>query len=347
MMRERNGLWNKGTLVFTGIILSLTALFPLFVKSEYLLHIGILILIWSFIATSWAMMGRFGLVSLGHGVFMGIGAYTAGILFNKFGLIPWVGLGAGIFVSLAVASITGYACFRFGVLGDYFALITLALVEIFALLIEVLRDFTEGSLGMTIKAPGDMNSFLSMQFGSKIPAYYLALAFFIFGLVVWILIEKSKLRDALKAIEDDEVASRCVGINVTKYKMIVTNISAVLTTMGGFYYGFYIGYINPRTVSGVELSLQIAFMAILGGMNYLMGPFVGTTIMISLQEYLRVMYGTKISGLSEVVYGVLLIVIIISMPQGIWGVFERLFSSRKRDVDPEDLEGDPELVSEK
>ena len=100
----------------------------LFASAEkYYLHLAIQILLWAFIYTGWSLMGRFGLVSFGHGAFTGIGAYTAVLLWNLAGLTPWLGIPLGVVLAVGTAVLIGYPCFRFGITGHYFALVTLAL----------------------------------------------------------------------------------------------------------------------------------------------------------------------------------------------------------------------------
>ena len=107
---------------------------------NYPLHLAILVLLWGYIYTSWALMGRLGLVSFGHGAFMGIGAYTVVMLWNHFGLSPWLGALAALAFTALVALLIGYPCFRFRIVGHYFALVTLALSEVARLVIVALFD---------------------------------------------------------------------------------------------------------------------------------------------------------------------------------------------------------------
>ncbi|MCZ6524523.1 MAG: branched-chain amino acid ABC transporter permease, partial [Alphaproteobacteria bacterium] len=121
---------------------------PLVGIPSYYLHVIILILIWGFIYTAWSIMGRFGLVSLGHGAFMGIGAYTVAMLWNTYELTPWIGIPVALALAAAVGLIIGYPCCRFRIVGHYFALVTLALGEVVLLTVVALRDHTGGSLGL-------------------------------------------------------------------------------------------------------------------------------------------------------------------------------------------------------
>jgi branched-chain amino acid transport system permease protein len=309
------------------ILFAAVGLFPVFFPSPYLIHIGILIFIWSFITTAWSYMGRFGLVSLGHGAFLGLGAYTSGLLFNFYGLSPWIGMLLGGVVAVFFAMLIGYACFRFGVIGDYFALVTLALGEVVALTIIAFRDITGGSLGFTLKSKG--TSLLYFQSEQKIHFYYISVAFLILALLVWKWIDRSKMQKALRAIGEDEIAASTLGVGIIRYKMIITSISAFMTAIGAVLYAQYITYLNPHTLSGVPPSLEIAFKAILGGMFSLWGATVGTALIVSLEEYFRVAYGSTFVGFSQIIYGLALVLLIIFLPKGIYGTLQELVKKKR------------------
>src|SRR5256885_3749689 len=130
---------------------------------QYVLHVLIQIFIWAFIGGAWSLMGRFGLVSLGHGAFRGIGAYTTTLLWNFFGLTPWLGALVAMAVTGIFAVVVAYPCSRFQVVGHYFGLVALAVGEVVRLLIVAERDWTGGSLGVTVK-PAGHDSLLALQF---------------------------------------------------------------------------------------------------------------------------------------------------------------------------------------
>ena len=296
---------------------------------QYYMHVLITILIWSFTYTSWSIMGRFGLVSLGHGAFMGVGAYTVAMLWNYLSLTPWIGIPLALLFSMAVAILIGYPCFRFRIVGHYFALVTLALSEVILMLIMALRDHTGGSLGLTPERFGEGTSLYALQFADKETFYLIALVSWAFGIWVWKKVDTSMARYALDAISEDEDAAASVGINVTRQKLRITVISAVMTAFGGILYGQYQMYINPHTVSGVGISLQIVFAVVAGGMYVALGPTVGAIITISLAEFLRVLIGTAMVGLDTTIYGLMLILFIIFLPQGILGAILARGSRKK------------------
>jgi branched-chain amino acid transport system permease protein len=302
------------------------------VTPPYFLHLSIQILLWAFIYTAWSLMGRFGFVSLGHGAFTGIGAYVPALLWNDYGLTPWIGIPIGVLLSALLAVIIGYPCFRLRVIGHYFALVTLALGQVVLLFVVAERNITGGSLGMTQKIAG--HSWYALQFPNKIYFYAIALFVWLLGLLIWRWIDRGIGREALEAISEDEEAAAAVGIDVLREKLRVTVISAAMTALGGALIGQYLMYINPETVSGIAVSLQIVFAAIAGGMYSMLGPTVGSLLTLVLTEGLRVRFGTNFIGAANTIYGILLILFIIFMPRGIIGLAETLRRSRRKAATP-------------
>ncbi|MBP6813903.1 MAG: branched-chain amino acid ABC transporter permease [Burkholderiaceae bacterium] len=306
------------------VLLALAFAIPFTGVGNYPLHLMVMALLWSFIYTSWAIMGRLGLVSFGHGAFLGIGAYTVVLLWNLFGISPWIGAVVALVITLVVALVIGYPCFRFKIVGHYFALVTLALSEVTRLIIVGMRDVTGGSLGITPKsalAEGATWSLPAMQFSSKVTWFYLMLACWLVALFVWHRVDRSMNRLALEAISEEEDAAASIGINVSRAKLSVTLLSAAMTCIGGVLYAQYQSYVNPETVSGIGISLQMVFGVIAGGMFVMLGPTVGAIFLLVLSEGLRVMIGNDVLGIDTTIYGLLLILFIIFMPKGILGAF--------------------------
>jgi branched-chain amino acid transport system permease protein len=315
-----------------GVLAALLLVVPFLLiggTGQYILHVLIQMFIWSFVGQAWSLMGRFGLVSLGHGAFLGLGAYTVALLWNFFGLTPWVGAVIAVAGTALFAAVIAYPCSRFRVVGHYFALVTLAVGEVIRLLIIAERDWTGGSLGLTLKTAGS-DSFLAVQFADRRVFYYGTLALWAVGLWVWWRLDRSMARDAMEAIGEDETAAASVGIHVTRFKIGITMLSAALTALGGVAYAQYIAYVNPETLSGIGVSLRIVFAVVLGGMYTLLGPTVGTVLTIALSESLRIAFGLKFIGMAETIYGLLLVLFIIFLPAGIWGGLTRLLARPTR-----------------
>ena len=239
---------------------------PFWFHQPYPLHIIILILIWSFVYTSWSVMGRFGLVSLGHGGFMGIGAYVTALLWNHYHLTPWLGIPIAVLAAVAVALLIGYPCFRFRITGHYFALLTLALSAIVLQIVTASRDLTGGSLGYTPERYQGGSSIYALQFIGKQTWYLIALGIWAVGLLIRHSVERSMLRHALEAIAEDEDAAAAAGVHVTAEKLKITALSAAMTAFAGAIYCQYQMFISPDTVSGISVSLQMVFAAVVGGL---------------------------------------------------------------------------------
>jgi branched-chain amino acid transport system permease protein len=313
-------------------------------SEKYYLHLLIQILLWSFIYTGWSLMGRFGLTSLGHGAFTGIGAYTTVLLWNFAGLTPWLGIPVGVVLSVIVALLVGYPCFRLRITGHYFALMTLALTEFVRLCIVGLRDYTGGSLGTQPRRYGDGVSLYAMQFEpDRVLSYYVALALWAFGIWMWLKVDRSMDRYALDAANQDEDAAASVGIDVTREKLKITGLSAAMCALGGAIYGQYQMYIGPDTIAGLGVSLNIFFAVIAGGLWVPLGPTVGAVFTQLLSETLRVgmqgsatlrdWLGSAALALDTAVYGLLLVLFIIYMPKGILGTLMEWRGRRKRIAD--------------
>lgn len=306
-------------------------LLPLFNPGQYAIHLIIIGLMWSYIYTSWSIMGRLGLVSFGHGAFLGIGAYTGVLMWNYLGVSPWIGAIAAIGVTALLAVVIGYPCFRLKIVGHYFALVTLALSEVVRLVIVGLRDYTGGSLGMTPNTAlgqGRDVAVWAMQFSDKRIWLYLMLACWLAGLWIWHLVDRSMGRIALQAISEQEEAAASIGINVRRIKMGIMILSAAMTCIGGLMYAQYQLYVNPENLSGIGVSLQIVFGVVAGGMFVMLGPTFGAVFLLLLSEVLRIFIGNNLHGVDLAIYGALLVVFIIFMPKGIWGTLLQLYESR-------------------
>ena len=299
-------------------------------SEKYYLHLLIQILLWAFIYTGWSLMGRFGLTSLGHGAFTGIGAYVTVMLWNFAGLSPWLGIPVAVALAALVGVIVGYPCFRLRITGHYFALLTLALTELVRLCIVGLRDYTGGSLGTQPARYGGGLSLYAVQFEpDRMLAYYIVFALWLLGLYIWLRVDASMDRYALDAASQDEDAAASVGIDVTREKLKITALSAALCALGGAVYAQYQMYIGPDTIAGLGLSLNIVFAVIAGGMWTLLGPTVGAVFTQVLAEGLRVaiqgsatlksLFGNSALALDQMIYGLLLVLFIIYMPKGILG----------------------------
>lgn len=302
------------------IILALLAVAPLIGLSSYLMHILILFIMWSVIGMSWNLLGGYcGQVSFGHAAFFGVGAYTAGIIYTKTGMSAWWGLPLSIVVVALFAFIIGFIVLRLR--GPYFALATLAMGEVLRVSAENLTGITNGDMGILIQ---------ERTWVQKIWYYYIILlvaagAFYVVKKVI-----ESKLGYYFVAIREDQDAAESLGIDTTFYKTIALCLSAAITGMAGAFYTNYMGYIDPKVVFALhDISIIAIMVVMVGGVATFWGPAVGSVIMILLAEVIRSI--PKLGAAHNALFGVLLIVIIIFLPNGITGDFgkiKKLFSRR-------------------
>lgn len=303
------------------LILGALALLPLAGLSSYLMHILILFIMWSVIGMAWNLLGGYcGQVSFGHAAFFGVGAYAAGLLYHHFGLSAWWGLPFSVVVVAGFSLVIGFIVLRLR--GPYFALATLAMGEVLRVSAENLVGLTQGNIGIMLQ---------QRTWVGKTQYYYIVL---VLAAATFLLVKKvveSKLGYYFVAIREDQDAAESLGINTTFYKTVALCVSAVITGVAGAFYTNYMGYIDPKVVFALhDISIITIMVVMVGGVATYWGPLVGSAIMILLAEIVRSL--PKLGAAHHTLFGVLLIVIIIFLPNGITGDFgklKRLFSFGK------------------
>ncbi|MEK4387009.1 branched-chain amino acid ABC transporter permease [Solibacillus sp. FSL W7-1464] len=315
----------KKTSLLYGIGLILFIIFPLFTDSQYFLHIGVLILYSALISQAWNILsGYAGQFSFGHAMFFGTGAYISATLFMKYDISPWIGMFAGAFVAILIGLFIGYLSFRYKLRGAYFSLGTLAFAEILRILVQNL-DYFNKTLGFNLPIGNDP---LMFQFSSRVSYYYIILIMLIIVTLITFWISRSRLGFSLIAIRENEDAAQSLGVNTFRAKMTAIAISGALTALGGAFYAQYILYIAPPTTFGNDVSVAIILPAILGGMGTILGPIIGALIIIPLGE-LTAHYFGGFAGVHLMVYGLILVLVILFLPEGIVGWVQEKLRKRK------------------
>lgn len=303
----------KANIYYIFIVIILCVL-PLFVRNPYYAHVFIMFFSYAFLAMAWNIIGGYGgQLSLGHSIFYGLGAYTSTLLFVHFNLSPWLGMLVGGILAISISVAIGYPCFRLH--GPFFAMSTLAVCEVFRILTVYLSDLTEGSIGISIPISFGLKN---MIFEHKITYLYIIIGFFSLAVLVSKLIEKSKFGYQLIALREDEDAAESSGVDVTQTKLKAIMISAFLTAMAGSFHAQYALYIDPSGEFSISLSVLMAVMAILGGVGTVFGPILGAALLVPLQEILRGQLGGQLHGLHLFIYGVLVIIVVMFLPHGIF-----------------------------
>jgi branched-chain amino acid transport system permease protein len=299
----------------------LLLVYPLLFRLPFPRHLMIMIFLYASMGLAWNMIGGYaGQISLGHAVYFGAGAYTSTLLLMKLGVSPWVGMLAGGLLSIAIAYIIGYPCFKLA--GHYFAIATIAIGEIVQ---QWMRnwDWSGAAVGLTL--PILPESFINLEFhSSKVPYYYIAFGIFILTIGATALIDRSKLGYYFKAIKGDLEGARSLGINVTKYKFYALALSAFFTSICGSFYAQYVLFIDPDSVFPMLLSIIVCLIATLGGVGTIWGPVIGAFILIPISEFTRIHFGGGGKGTDMIAYGFLIMIISIYQPFGVIGLFKRV-----------------------
>lgn len=295
------------------IILIFLSVLPLIGLSSYTMHILILVVIWAVIGMAWNLLGGYcGQVSFGHAAFFGMGAYTAGLLYFHLRISAWWGLLATVVILTLFSLIIGFICLRLR--GPYFALATLAMGEVLRVTAENLVKFTQGDVGILIR---------ERTWVGKIWYYYIIL---LIAIGTYLLVKKvieSKFGYYFVAIREDQDAAESMGINTTLYKTIALCLSGTLTGVAGAFYTNYMGYIDPKIVFALhDISIVTIMVVMVGGVATYWGPAIGAIIMVFLAEIIRSNPG--LGAAHQTLFGVLLIIIIIFLPNGIAGDFHKL-----------------------
>lgn len=280
-------------------------------------------------AQAWNIIGGYcGQVSFGHSVFFGIGAYGAGMAVVSYGGTPWPGIIIGMGLAALVAVIISYPCFKLS--GHYFAIATFAIVEIFNRVFLV-WDWVGGALGLDYPIIGEGLENL-MWHHSKIGYYYSALVIFgiIFGTVRWL--EGHRFGYYMRAIREGQETAESLGVNSTAVKLIAMALSAAMAALCGAFFVQYNLRVDPSMVMSLDMSMKFVLITILGGAGTLIGPLLGASVLIPLQEYSRAFWGGLGGGVDLIIFGVLIILMVVKQPDGMIGIIRDIgkWASKKR-----------------
>jgi len=303
------------------VVLFLLLIFPMVVTQIFPLQVMILVFMYAMLGVAWNIMGGYaGMFSFGQAAFFGIGAYTSSFLLMTFHVNPWIGLIAGGAVAALVAAAIGYPCSNLR--GHYFAIASIAFAEI----VRVhFNNWTLVNAAEGISLPMLDESFINFMFhNSKVPYYYIMLAFLIIALVVCYFVAQSKMGYYFRAIKESHNVAEVLGVNVVRYRLIAIMISAFLSAMAGTFYAQYVLYIDPESVMLLAISVQIVLLSMLGGAGSVMGPVIGAAVLIPIAEVTRVWLGHRGTGVDMLIYGFLITIISVYQPQGVWGLLSRI-----------------------
>jgi branched-chain amino acid transport system permease protein len=324
-----------------GAAILLLALIPLVVKKPLLLHMWIMVFLAVAQGSAWNVVGGYaGQYSVGHAAYFGVGAYTTMMLLELHQIAPWWGLGLAIVNAVIISVVIGAITFRLR--GPYFVLASIAVAEIVRLAALHWRDFTKGAEGILLSSipPLKLTESLSIAFVGKKPFFYAALLLAIIVVAANWIVQNTKLGYTFQAIREDQDAAHSLGISPALHKSIALAISAGFTAWAGALYGLYVRFIDPNIVIGLDVSVQMVLICIIGGIGTILGPVVGAFVLTLLSETLRnpkwlVQAGLfsddspviafiqqRLSNTHVLFYGILVVVVILFAPDGILGLLK-------------------------
>ena len=316
---------NRRATLLLGALAALLAMLPAF-ANPYVLSVATLMLFFAYTGQAWnVMMGFAGQLSLGHSLYVGIGAYTAAGLYFHFGLGPWAGLWAAVLLCALAGATIGALAFRFRIGGVYFALLTIAFAEFTRIGFDHFPALG-GPAGLFLRVEQREHLDLLSLRGPPAMFYYVALLLTAgaFGLCAWLL--RSRVGFYWQAIREDEEAAQALGINVFRYKILAMLVSSSMTALAGVFFAFYYNNLFPEQIFNISRSIEIILGPIIGGLGTLFGPILGATLLAVLADSsteLISALGWEIPGVKQVLYGVVLLAVVVFLPNGVWPVLAR------------------------
>jgi len=306
----------KKQALFSAAILAGMCVLPLEL-GIYPQHVLIVSLFYAMMASSWNLLAGFtGQVSFGHAAMAGIGAYTSGILAVKAGLNPWVGVCIGTAFAALLGFGLGALCLKMG--GIYLSLTTLAFSQILHIIIVNEYNVTRGTMGLQV--PGLMEEY------SKISYYYimLAAAVLILAILYWMI--HSNLGLNFRAVQNDEVAAKSVGVKVLRVRVLAFTVTSAMAGFAGGLYGHYLLLITPE-IPSLDLQFKVLAMTVIGGMGSFFGPIIGAFALNILEEYIRI-YGEY----HVLVFGMVALVVARFVPNGLIGLWRKFRPMKSREA---------------
>ena len=317
----------KKEFIYLGILAVLMVALPAFV-GPYALSVATLILYFAYTGQAWnVMMGFAGQLSLGHSLYVGVGAYAAGAIFFHYGIGPWAGLWVAMLLCVALGLVIGFLAFRFGISGVYFALLTIAFAEFTRIGFDHL-DWLGGPGGMFLKvAQRDTWDVLNFR-GPPLMYYYSMLLLTALAFIGCYFLLKSRAGYYWQAIRENEEAAQALGINTFRWKMAAVALSAAMTSISGVFFAFYYNNLFPHEIFSMNRSIELILGPVIGGIGTLFGPIFGAAVLTLLSDGITealAALGWEIPGIKQVFYGLVLLVVVMFLPHGIWPFVAKLF----------------------
>lgn len=293
---------------------------------RYGVDVAIITLLYAYLGVAWNMAGGFaGLLSLGHSVFFGVGAYTSSLLLIDAGISPILGAVAGAALAAVLGASIAWIGFRYSLPHISFALITLALA-ILSLQLAGSLTFLGGHAGLLLPPDGGIGDLYLPREG-----YYLLLLALTVGVTVFAAwLRRRPFGLGIRSAKHGVEAAEAIGVDVLRLRMGVLAISAALTAVGGTAYAQYLLYVEPNAFFGVTILIQVILFTVIGGLGTVSGPIVGAVLLVPLGEWMRGRLGGELPGLNLIIYGALIVIMVRFLPSGVVGAIAQLRARRAR-----------------
>jgi branched-chain amino acid transport system permease protein len=323
---------SRRALALLGVLFAILVLLPM-IAGDYVLTVLTLILYFAYLGQAWnIMLGFAGQLSLGHALYVGLGAYTAAALYVHFGIGPWLSLLLAVPLAAAAGASIGFLAFRFRVAGVYFAILTIAVAEFARVGFDHLT-WTGASAGLFLPVAQYVHNDLWNLRGHPLMFYYVLLAATVLAFIGCRALLLSRAGYFWLAIREDEEAARAAGIDTFRYKMMAVMISAGMTSFGGVIYAFYYNNLFPEQVFNISQSILIILGPFVGGVGTLFGPIVGALVLEAIAEGMRTLLaglGIDLPGTNQLFFGIVLLLVVVALPEGVWPWFARRFGLAER-----------------
>jgi branched-chain amino acid transport system permease protein len=299
---------------------------PLTLHSHYWLGIVTTGYLMAGLAGAWNIIGGFGgQFSLGHGIFFAIGAYLTAILYTQAGISPWVTILPASLIAALVA--VGISWLTFRLRGPFFVIATMALSQVFLVLVNYLDWPTGGPQGILIPFHPSLKNMILRERWKWTLMMFVFLAIVV---AISIVIRRSRFGFYLLASREDDESARAAGVDVVSVRSRGMALSAMLTSIGGSLFAMYFRYIDPPSVLGLaEVGVKFALLSLIGGLGTIPGPVLGAALIVPLENYLRVKLGGSWPGIHLAILGAIMLLAALFMKRGIVGVGEYVLARRR------------------
>jgi branched-chain amino acid transport system permease protein len=328
------GAGDRRRLVFVTAVAVAALALPL-IGNSYLLSVATLALYLAYVGQAWnVMMGFAGQLSLGHSLYVGLGAYASAGIFVHFGVGPWAGVWLAIALCSLVGAFVGFLAFRLRIAGVQLSLLTVAFAELARIGFDHIERL--GGPGGLFLPVAHLNRIDLRGFrGPPAMYYYAMLALVVGALGLYAFLLRRRAGYYWRAIREDEVAAQALGIDPFRWKMLAVVLSSAMTAIGGVFFAFYNNSLFPEQVFSFGRSIEIILGPVIGGLGTLFGPIVGAVALVLLGDGTTEILnrsGIDIPGIRQAIHGVLLLVVTIYLPNGVWPPIARALGFEPRSL---------------